>query len=62
MLHLLKSKYSEEHLEYVLRINTVCESLAGNPCFLLTITNDVKKHDISLKHNRGKTAYREKSR
>ena len=29
-------------------MNKVCETLAGNPCYLLTITSDVKKNDIVL--------------
>ena len=26
----------------------MCETLAGNPCYLLTITSDVRKNDILL--------------
>jgi hypothetical protein len=48
MLFNLKSKYPEEHLNSILKINNLCETVAGNPCYILTITSDVKKTDISI--------------
>ena len=48
LLFILKTKFPEEHLNQILKVNKVCETLAGNPCYLLTITSDVKKNDIIL--------------
>lgn len=48
MLHMFKNKYPEEHLNSILKINNLCDSIAGNPCYLLTITSDVKRTDINL--------------
>jgi hypothetical protein len=48
MLFNLKSKYPEEYLNSILKINNLCDTIAGNPCYLLTITNDVKKHDVQI--------------
>ena len=45
---MLKSKFPEEHLAQVLKINKICETMAGNPCYLLTITSDVKRNDVVL--------------
>ena len=48
LLFMLRSKFPEEHLNSILKINKVCETMAGNPCYLLTITSDVKRNDIIL--------------
>ena len=48
LLFMLKSKFPEEHLNSILKINKMCETMAGNPCYLLTITSDVKKNDVIL--------------
>ena len=51
MMFMLKGKYPEEHLNSILKIQKLCDSVAGNPCYLLTITSDVKKHDIAINVN-----------
>jgi len=51
MMFMLKGKYPEEHLNSILKIQKLCDSIAGNPCYLLTITSDVKKHDVSININ-----------
>ena len=48
LLFALQTKYPEDHLNNVLKINRLCETVGGNPCYILTITNDVKKNDINL--------------
>lgn len=50
LLFVLKTKYPEEHLNNVLKVQKLCETMAGNPCYILTITTDVKRNDISLSH------------
>ena len=45
---MLKTRYPEDHLNNVLKVQKLCDSVAGNPCYILTITTDVKKNDISL--------------
>ena len=47
-LFALKSKYPEEHVNNVLKMNRLCDTMAGNPCYILTITSDVRKNDIQL--------------
>jgi len=51
MMFMLKGKYPEEHLSSIFKIQKLCDSVAGNPCYLLTITSDVKKHDIAINVN-----------
>jgi len=41
-LFLLRSKHPTDHLNQILRVNTLCNTIAGNPCYVLTITSDVK--------------------
>lgn len=48
MLYVLKTKYPEEHLNSILKVNNLCDTIAGNPCYLLTITSDVKKTDVPI--------------
>ena len=48
LLYVLKTRYPEEHLNNVLKVQKLCDSIAGNPCYILTITTDVRKNDISL--------------
>ena len=48
LLFVLKTRYPEDHLNQILKVNTLCETVAGNPCYVLTITQDVKKHDIDM--------------
>lgn len=48
LLFVLKSRYPEEHLNNVLKIQKLCETMAGNPCYILTITTDVQKNDIKI--------------
>ena len=48
LLYVLKTRYPEEHLNNVLKIQKLCETIAGNPCYILTITNDVRKNDIIM--------------
>lgn len=45
---MLKTRYPEEHLNNVLKVQKLCDTIAGNPCYILTITTDVRKNDISL--------------
>ena len=44
----LQSKYPEDYLNNILKINRLCDTVGGNPCYILTITTDVKKNDINL--------------
>ena len=54
LLFILQAKHNEEHLNNILKINKLCDTVGGNPCYILTITNDVKKNDINLhKLNKG---------
>lgn len=48
MLFSLRQKYPEEYLSSIMKTNKLCDSVAGNPCYLITITNDIKKHDIQI--------------
>ena len=48
LLFALQSKYPEDYLNNILKINRLCDTVAGNPCYILTITTDVKKNDINL--------------
>lgn len=48
MLYVLKTKYPEDHLNSILKVNNLCDTIAGNPCYLLTITSDVKKTDVPI--------------
>ena len=47
-LFLVKSKYGEDHCNNVMKMQTLCETMAGNPTYILTITTDVRKNDIPL--------------
>lgn len=48
LLFVLNSRYPEEHLNNILKVQKLCESVGGNSCHILTITNDVRKNDINL--------------
>lgn len=48
LLYVLKTRYPTEYLNNVLKVQKLCETMAGNPCYILTITSDVKKNDIPL--------------
>lgn len=48
LLFALKTRYQEDYLNSVLKVQKLCETLGGNPCYILTITSDVKKNDIPL--------------
>ena len=59
-LFALKSRHSEEHLKNVLKIQKLCDSIAGNPCYILTITTDVNKNDIDLTKQASKNVKKKK--
>lgn len=37
----------EEHLDNILKVQKLCDSLSGNPCLCITITKDVKTTDVN---------------
>jgi len=47
-LFVLNTRYPEEHLNNILKVQKLCDTVGGNPCPILTITNDVRKNDINL--------------
>jgi hypothetical protein len=48
LLFALKTRYPEDHLKNVLKMQKLCDTMAGNPCYILTITSDVNKNDIDV--------------
>ena len=45
-LFLIQKKYESEHLHNIYKCEKLCDTCGGNPCYVLTITDNVQEDDI----------------
>ena len=44
----INKTYEAEHLQNIYKCEELCTTLGGNPCYVLTITDNVKEDDINV--------------
>ena len=47
-LFLINKRFEESYLKNILKVEKMCDTLGGNPCYVLTITENVDEHKIDI--------------
>ena len=45
---MINKKYEQEHLQDIYKCEKLCDTVGGKPCYVLTITDNVKEDDINV--------------
>ena len=47
-LFMITKKYESDHLQNIYKHEKLCNTIGGKPCYVLTITDNVKEDDIQM--------------
>ena len=50
-LFYINKHYDQSYLQNIYKVEKLCDSVAGNPCYVITITDNVQETDIKIEDN-----------